>query len=423
MSAQRSPSAQGSPSARRRGIVPTVSSAAERVGTMSRKVAELAADRLAAPKVTRSLAPRRDDRFTVVVHFAGDAASAYQLEQWLWPLEQLAQQTSVGILCRGARTAERIARLTDLPVRFGRWMAQVDALLGNDTVRCVLYVNQATQNFQALDYARPAHVHLSHGESEKSSMVSNKLKGYDYVLTAGQAARDRLMTQLIGFGPEKMIDVGRPQLDAPAPVPQEWQDHLAGSPVKRGPVVFWAPTWEGDSPAMAYGTLPESGPRIVRALAEADARIIYRPHPRTGYLQKSFKEADEEIRTAVREAGGFVDSTPRVGWQFQAADGCIAEMSSVAFDWLTTRKPLVLIRPSDPRATVQAGGLFDRVPSFDAAEAGAAAMRTALVDLAAGTAEVAGRYLGDTAPGRQIERFIGAVLAVAEERERRLTSD
>src|SRR5699024_12884563 len=53
--------------------------------------------------------------------------------------------------------------------------------------------------FRSLRAARASHsfptrrssdlIHLSHGESEKVSMISNQLKAYDWVFTAGPAAR------------------------------------------------------------------------------------------------------------------------------------------------------------------------------------------------------------------------------------------
>ncbi|WP_051297313.1 CDP-glycerol glycerophosphotransferase family protein [Brevibacterium album] len=423
---------------RPRAVASKAVSAVRRGTALARRAGGTAADRLAAARTSRVLGPRDDDAFTVIVHFAGDAASAYQLEQWLWPLERLAAEESVGILCRGARTAERIAGRTGLPVRYGRSIADLDAVLGAESVRCVLYVNQATQNFHALRHPRPAHVHLSHGESEKASMVTNQLKAYDLVFTAGEAARERLRSQLIGFGEDRMIDVGRPQLDQPRPLPREWMDFAASHPARPGKTVLWAPTWEGDSSSMAYGTLTRSGEALVRELASAGARIIYRPHPRTGFLDREFRNAHRRVSELVAQAGGFVDVTPAVGWQFDVADACIAEMSSVAFDWLATHKPLALLEPADARAVRQRGGLFDRVPSFpaeNAAQAVASVLRQ-LPGVSGGHGGAAGEgggasgaetdtrelaaaaehYLGDTAPGAQMRRFADAVRRVAEER-------
>lgn len=410
----------------RRVIVPRVAAAAGRMGTVSRRIADVGADRLTAPRAARVLAPRPDDRFTVVVHFAGDSASLYQLEQWLWPLEQLAERTSVGILCRGARIAQRIADRTSLPVRYGRSISALDSVLGAESTLCVLYVNQSPLNFHALRHPRPAHVHLSHGESEKASMVTNQLKAYDRVLTAGQAARERLTSRLIGFGPERMIDVGRPQLDQPRTLPQQWQDYLRASEADRAaprPVLLWAPTWEGDSGAMAYGTLPASGGPLIEAAHSAGMRVLYRPHPRTGFVDPGFRDADRRIRDHVRDVGGFIDETEAVSWQLEAADACIAEMSSVAFDWLSTTKPLALILPTDNRAETLIGGLFDRVPSYQA-EAAGRAVEALAEDVSAGQEheegvieDAARYYLGDVSPGAQVQRFVSSVTEIARERK------
>lgn len=391
---------------------------ARRATTVSRKLFEIASDRAVSGHASRTLGPSHSDRFEAVVHFAGDAASTYQLLQWLWPLEKLSERVSVVIVCRSARAAISIAEQTSIPVRFARWMSQLDALVGGDATRCVLYVNQATQNFQTLHYSRPAHVHLSHGESEKSSMVSNKLKAYDYVLTAGQSARERLMDQLIGFEDDRMIDVGRPQLDEPSVVPQEWKafDHTSGS---ARPTVFWAPTWEGDSGAMAYGTLPDSGVLVAKRLLEEGARIIYRPHPRTGYVDQDFRNADAVIREMLSGDQAFIDTTSAIRWQFDVADACITEMSSIAYDWLSTGKPLALILP---RWIDLRGTLADRVPSFDPLHADDA-VEELLSTAAHGdgacpdVAEIAAFYLGDTSPGAQVERFTSAVQEIVHDRD------
>ena len=381
-------------------------------------------DASASARAASDLRPQPDDRFPVVVHFAGDEDSLYQLTQWLWPLERLAQRLPVAILCRSARAAQQIAPRTPLPVRFGRRLADLDAVLGAPTVRCVLYVNQSPLNFHALRHPRPAHVHLSHGESEKSSMVTNQLKAYDVVLTAGQAARDRIRAQLIGFGEDRMIDVGRPQLDEPVTVPPAWRTHRATADSSARPTVLWAPTWEGDSPAMAYGTLPQTGDAVAEALVAAGARVLYRPHPRTGVVDPRFREADVRIRARLEAAGGFVDVSPSVGWQFQEADACIAEMSSVAFDWLTTGKPLALIRPADPRADTIPGGLLDRTSAVapeHADQAVSAVLDALRADDDPAPTAVARHYLGDTEPGAQIARFLAAVTSIVHDRDRALS--
>lgn len=392
----------------------------------------VARGRLAEASLPKSFAPRPTDRFTAAVYFSGDLASVYQVEQWLWPFEQLAADLvesgfgdePFGLIARNAQVARHLRSQTHLPVRFSRLSSGFDAFMSMTSLRVVFYVNQATGNFQSLRFPNPAHVHLSHGESEKISMISNQLKAYDYVFTAGRAAQTRIEHSLIGMESSRMLDVGRPQLDRPLSIPQEWQDFRARTP--EGSTVFYAPTWEGDSPSMSYGTLADNGRTLATALLNAGYRVIFRPHPRTGILRNEFKAELEEVRRIIRDhPRGFLDVTADVSWQFAAADLAVAEMSSVAFDWLATRKPLVMIAPYSPDAEILPGGLLDRCPSLEPGS------EAAIGDLlrAAGRGEQAGHYddlsfeyLGDTERGQQLSRFIAASRKVIARRTEEISA-
>ena len=428
-------------------VIPAVGRGLNTVRSAAHVVNHVVAERVKERQLATKYAPRSDDSFVAAAYFAGDAQSTYQIEQWLWSFEQLRdtlrRETGVtepfGILCRSVINAETVAQRTDLPVRFSRLTAGLDEFMTQDALRIVFYVNQSTMNFQALRYPRPAHVHLSHGESEKSSMVSNQLKAYDAVFVAGPAARERIEKTLVGLPQERLFEVGRPQLDQPVVVPAAWREAQAAA-MDAGagefPVVFYAPTWEGDSPAMAYGTLPESGAAIVESLLSAGARVIYRPHPRTGFVNETFARAHEEISALIESApGSLVDLGKANGWQREEADACVAEMSSVAFDWLASGKPLVLVEPADHRAVTVSDGLFSRVPSVSPSDRSAIDAEVRLLVQAANGGGEAGsdnseppavdgggidfdaslvsqHYLGDTAPGAQQQRFEQAALLV-----------
>lgn len=373
-------------------------------------------------------APQSDDEFIAAVYFAAGIDSIYQLEQWLWPFEQLAERLRgdglgdqpFGIITRDIRCAQRLRAQTDLPVRFSRMTAGFETFMSSRRLRLVFYVNQATGNFQALKFPRPAHVHLSHGESEKISMISNQLKAYDYVFTAGQAARDRIDHTLIGMDAERMVDVGRPQLDRPRRVPHDWQEFDRAAPA--GSTVFYVPTWEGDSPAMAYGTLAHNGETFVSALFTAGYRVIFRPHPRTGALDPKFAKTAEAVKDAVASnPRGFVDWTSDVSWQLDVADFALAEMSSVAFDWLSARKPLIMVAPHNPGAEVLPGGLFDKCLTVEPGEEPELIrLLEKAATLADSNQEISGHYLGNTCARDQISRFIRASTGVIRTRERRL---
>lgn len=405
---------------------------AVRGASFAQSVAKLAAQRLRErvreSRLSDDFDPQDDDEFVVAAYFAGDLSSVYQLEQWLWPFEQLAARLTetghsnqpFGIIVRNSLVAKHLKGVTDFPVRFSRLTRGLDKFMHSPTLRAVFYVNQGTSNFQALRYPEPAHVHLSHGESEKISMISNQLKGYDYVFTAGQAARERIEQTLYGMSDDRMFDVGRPQLDRPRSVPYEWEDFKTQNP--DGKAVFYAPTWEGDSPSMAYGTIAYNGEAIVTSLLEAGYRVIFRPHPRTGVMRHEFEKAVENVAEIVEaDPRGFLDESPDVSWQLDEADLAVVEMTSVAFDWLASGKPLVMVKPHEPDAEVLEGGLLDRCPAVDPKN------REDVVDLideaiarSGLVAELAQFYLGDTTAGEQTARFIQSservIMNRAEER-------
>ncbi len=407
---------------------------AVRGASFAQSVAKLAAQRLRErvreSRLSDEFNPQDDDEFVVAAYFAGDLSSVYQLEQWLWPFEQLESRLQelgysdrpFGIIVRNSLVAKHLKSVTSFPVRFSRLTKGLDEFMQSSSLRAVFYVNQGTSNFQALRYPEPAHVHLSHGESEKISMISNQLKGYDYVFTAGQAARERIEQTLYGMGDERMFDVGRPQLDRPRSVPPEWKEFVSKNP--DGKAVFYAPTWEGDSPSMAYGTIAYNGVEIVSSLLEAGYRVIFRPHPRTGVMRHEFEKAVEDVTEIVEaDPRGFLDESPDVSWQLDEADVAVVEMTSVAFDWLASGKPLVMVKPHEPDAEVLEGGLLDRCPAVDPKTSDDV---VDLIDAAVASsglaAELAQLYLGDTAAGEQTERFIRSSERVIRNRseERRL---
>lgn len=396
--------------------------------SLARKSLDVVKDRLTERNVAQRFAPAAHDSFTAALYFAGDGASVYQLSEWLWSCEQLAARLTaegcgeapIAVFCRHAGHAEQISRLTTLPVRFGRLARDLDTFMMLPSLRIVFYVNQSPLNFQALRYPQPAHVHLSHGESEKISMISNQLKAYDYVFTAGAAARERILAALPDYaahgGEQRMRDVGRPQLDAPRQVPQAWQEMQTDDRL----TVFYAPTWEGDSPSMAYGTIHINGPATVQRLLDEGCRVIVRPHPRTGFLDIASAQALAEVRRITEDhPRGYYDDDSRIGWQFDAANICLTEMSALAFDWLSTGKALMLIRPAADAAEILPEGLFSRVPHVgphDPAAIVESVLSAAQADPEPAISSAQQHYLGDTAPGAQQRRFEDAALTVIKRR-------
>ncbi len=166
--------------------------------------------------------------------------------------------------------------------------------MGSVDPRVVFYVNHWARNFQVMRYARAMHVFISHGESEKTYMASGQLRAYDFAFIAGQAAHDRILAGLPNYDPAvRTRQIGRPQLDF-LPADRRGRTHER--------TVLYAPTYEGDRPSMAYGSVESHGLRIVESLVDAGYRVIYRPHPMTGTLSESYRRADRSVRQMLNRA-------------------------------------------------------------------------------------------------------------------------
>ncbi|MFT4469761.1 CDP-glycerol glycerophosphotransferase family protein [Arthrobacter sulfonylureivorans] len=361
-------------------------------------------------------------RFDCVVYFADEPSSAYQLRQWFAPLARLARTHRVALLVHRPTTAAELLKDSPLPIFLAQGIDQVEKFIQDKSVHLVFYVNNNRDNFTVLRLTEQVHVHLSHGESDKISMASNQLKAYDYAFIAGQASRDRIMGSVRRMDPAKLVEVGRPQLDSAAPETEDrdGKRDRAGTTVSNRITVLYAPTWEGDRPAMAYGSLLSHGVGMVEAiLADPQYRLIFRPHPRTGVRVPAHRAAAKDISALIEDAGRrtpgaghYVDRRPDFTVAMAEADVCVCDLSAMAMDWLPRRKPLLLTRPVDPAAAVDQNGVAGAVPLLKAEDAGRAPHIIGdLLSRPVGQAQLdlIHHHFGDTTPGASTRRFLDAV--------------
>ena len=254
-------------------------------------------------------------------------------------------------------------------------------------------------------------------------MTTNQFKAYDYSLVAGEAARERLARKLWDFDVDRRtMMIGRPQAD-----------HFAGAlpytPDART-VVLYAPTWEGDRGAAAYSSVVSHGEALAAAvLASPQHRLIYRPHPRTGVLDREFKRANESIIAAIAAANArdstaqhVFDDGPTLGWQLAAADVAITDISAMVYDRLAVGKPLLVTRPVSETADVDENGYLGSAEwllSEDAPNVLALVDRVQHDEEARKNLEYwVVRHFGDTRPGVTTRRFHEAVEALIAEWEK-----
>ncbi|MFJ3028596.1 CDP-glycerol glycerophosphotransferase family protein [Curtobacterium sp. NPDC087080] len=364
----------------------------------------------------------------VAVYFADGPVNMYQIRQWYAPLAELAREHPVAIISRSPGTMTTLLDESPVPAVYARQVVDLEQFVEDQAPKIVLYVNQNARNFQMMRYGRMWHVFVNHGESDKMYMTTNQFKAYDYALIAGDAARDRLRSALWDYDVDRStIAIGRPQAD-----------HFAGAvpyPNDDRTVVLYAPTWEGDRAAAAYGSIASHGVELTeRLLASGRHRLVYRPHPRSGVVDPDYRAAHERIVAAIASANAadpsahhVYDDGPQLGWQLADADVAVTDISAMIYDRLAVGKPLIVTRPAAPDADVDERGYLGDANWLSAEDAADVVAR---VDAAANDADELAklrhwveRYFGDTTPGvatrrlhAAVDRLVARWHEVAEER-------
>jgi hypothetical protein len=350
----------------------------------------------------------------IAVYFADGPVNLYQVRQWFAPLAELSKIAPVAIISRSAGSVLRLWDEAPVPTLYLRQVVDLEQFVAEQDLRIILYVNQNSRNFQMFRYGRMWHVFINHGESDKMYMTTNQFKAYDYSLVAGPAALERLRRVLWNFDfDNRAIEIGRPQAD-----------HFAGTlpytPDDRVTVLY-APTWEGDRAAAAYGSIRTHGVALTEALlATGRHRLIYRPHPRSGVIDADYRAANRRIIELIRAANAadpdaqhVFDDGPQLGWQLAAADIAITDISAMVYDRLATGKPVIVTRPESPDAEIDQGGYLGDAEWLHSADAGAAVPileRVLTSDESQARLEHWARHhFGDTTRGSATERFHAAV--------------
>lgn len=267
---------------------------------------------------------------SVAAFFADPPSKIYQIAQWLPVFEKAPAHLRPLIVTRHAATTEELQKITSLTVIHARTYDLLMQLLELSHFKALIYVNNSYQNFQTLAYQRAVHIHVNHGESDKISMVSNQSKAYDKVFVAGAAAKDRYLSAVAWVDEEKLIPVGRPQLDL------ETTPILEKSSLK---TITYAPTWEGEDEANNYTSMDCYGTAIIdAALQQKNCRVIYKPHPRIlDSKDPLINSAHKYIVQKLSRGEHEVHLTGDVLSVLKDTDLLISDISSVTLDYLYLR--------------------------------------------------------------------------------------
>lgn len=353
----------------------------------------------------------------VAYFFADTPSRIYQIAQWLPVIEKSPADLTAVIITRSAATTEELRKLTNVPIIHARTFDLLMSLLELSKFKAIIYVNNSYQNFQTLSYQQAVHIHVNHGESDKISMVSNQAKAYDRVFVAGPAAKDRYLKAVAWIDQNKLITVGRPQLDL-------GQTPFAAEPNLK--TITYAPTWEGEDEANNYTSVDLYGKKIIdAALSQSDCRTIYKPHPRI------LTSKDPEVVAAHKYIVSRLNKTPHqvllegdVIEVLLGTDLLISDISSVTLDYLYL-KPEGAIFLSDRRTDFAALESESPVASaatiIDGESIDTISTRLEKTlekdDLAAKRAEVCRYYFGGIAAGESSKTYFAAISKSINEHE------
>ncbi|WP_018875691.1 CDP-glycerol glycerophosphotransferase family protein [Thioalkalivibrio sp. ALE31] len=268
----------------------------------------------------------------VVAYISGLKDVAYQINQWLPVLERLEQKAVV--LVRERSVFDGMAD-TPLPVYSARTQVDVEAVLGVESVRTVLYPANTMKNVQAFRHYRLNHFFINHGESDKAVNQSKLLMAYDKLLVGGPLAERRLRASGLPLRPEQVEHVGRPQtelfleaIEAPRSVE----------------TVLYAPTWEGFVEDVNYSSVQAFGLAMVeQLLSDSRYTVLFKPHPYIGVrsaLNARYRKQLERLcdgdRLQLVEAGASIHDA------MNRSDLMITDISSVLNEYLATNKPIIV---------------------------------------------------------------------------------
>ncbi|HEX4813336.1 MAG TPA: CDP-glycerol glycerophosphotransferase family protein [Nonomuraea sp.] len=309
----------------------------------------------------------------VILYFSGATAAAYQARMWLPVLERIDRRAIVVLRERGMAAHLEPSPLPMVCIPSSADLMSFRALF---SAKLCLYVANVGRNVHMLRIPTLRSVFLNHGDSDKEASFNPFSRVYDEVWVAGPAGRDRYRRAKVGVRDENIHEVGRPQLEGIS----------TEGPRLPYRTVLYAPTWEGWNDDLFHTSLITMGPRIVRALLDHDPplRVIYKPHPLTGYRDKaalrahrkvvSMIEAAELAKSKARHPSRAAGVRPRIRHLvvtgpephlydcFNQCDLLISDISSVVADFLASEKPYAVTNV----AGLPERAFYDRYPSAEA---------------------------------------------------------
>ncbi len=169
------------------------------------------------------------------------------------------------------------------------------------------------------------HIHIGHGDSDKSSSSTRVQKIYDHSLIADDIAELRYAKNNIHLPVDHFLKMGAPifpdlnVIDQPIPFKN----------------ILYIPTFEGPSSLMNYSSLEKIHKTLTKEISKKKFSFYYHPHPAMGLRQKEYKELSDQL---LEKASNPSSDKANL---FNLSSAAICDASGVTSEYLFTGKPII----------------------------------------------------------------------------------
>ena len=192
------------------------------------------------------------------------------------------------------------------------------------SLKAAFYVQGSSSNLSFQRFRQLTHIWLNHGDSDKRANFTPAHATFDKVFVAGQQGVERYAAHGVRIPASKMVVVGRPQIERIKP-----REHPPAPDAPR--TILYAPTWQGGKPTTNYSSLG-LGAKIVTALLERGATVIFRPHP-FSYRDPGQARLARHIQQLLKQRRRAHGPIPRLGSARPRGTGTSRTASTTPTRW------------------------------------------------------------------------------------------
>ncbi len=277
------------------------------------------------------------------VHFSAPDNTEYHVEMWRPYFERIGKRWM--IIARETSPFGKLAAASaaaGVPVVYCVNQEHLDEAMVS-SVKAVFYVNNGMKNCHVVRFTDITHIFVGHGDSEKPAGYNPVAGMYTRIFVPGQASIDRYQTHGVDIPAERFDIIGRPQAEGVAVASTHVRD-LANH------TVLYCTTWTSPFDDGNHCSLP-IGTKIVQALLDRGATVIFRPHP---YVSKSpasrrqaaavndLLAADQARTGRPHKFGAEASTAMSLVDCVNAADAIVTDVSGTVTEALYSLKPLAL---------------------------------------------------------------------------------